>query len=118
MLSETLRCIRVANENMKVKEVAKEIGISWSYISEIETNKKKVSLKTLKKLSSLYNIPLSKIMELDEYNDECTDFSFQKTLIKVLEYYIANNECERNTSNDKDQIQFVKVRKVHSLKEI
>lgn len=110
MLGETLRCIRAAYENMSVKEVAKGIGISSSYISEIENNKKKPSLKTLNKLSILYKIPLSKIMELDEYNDKCTDLSFQRTLLRILEYYIANNECEKDNSKNGNPKQHVKIK--------
>lgn len=105
MIGETLRCIRIANENMKIKDVAEKTGITSSYISELEGNKsKKPTLKSLKKLSEVYNIPSSKIMELDEYNDECKDLSFQRTLIKVLEYYIEK-------SNGKTQEQKVKSKK-------
>ncbi len=106
MIGETLKCIRTANEDMKLKDVAEKTGYYSSYISELETGKKKPSLKSLRKLSELYDMPLSKIMELDEYNDECTDLSFQRTLIKVLEYYI-----EKSNSKDGTQKQKVKNKK-------
>lgn len=111
MISETLRCIRIANENMDIKEIGNRIGISSSYISEIEHNKKNPSMKILRKLSELYNMPLSKVMELDEYNDKCTDLSFQKTLLRVLEYYLANNESEKANSIDENPKQHVKMLK-------
>lgn len=110
MLGETLRCIRIGNENMTIKEAAQGIGIASAYLSEIENNKKKPTLKKLEEFSLFYDMPLSKIMEIDEYNDTCGNFRFQRTLIKVLEYYIKNNEYEQDNSKDENPNQFVKTK--------
>lgn len=108
MLGETLKCIRIANENMKLHETARGIAVSSSYISEIENGKKNPSLKNLKKLSLFYNIPLRIIMELDEYNDTCSDLAFQRTLLKVLEYYLANSKLKKDNSKDEKQMRLAK----------
>jgi transcriptional regulator with XRE-family HTH domain len=61
MLSEALRLIRVFHD-LNQSELAKQIEISKSYLSEIEGGKKEPSLELIKKYSSKFNIPVSSIM--------------------------------------------------------
>lgn len=53
----SIRLIR-KNSNKSQKEFAKEIGITQTYISQIENGKKQPSLDVLYKVSALSNIPL------------------------------------------------------------
>ena len=83
MIGDILKLIRIANENMSIKEAANKIGISEAYISEIEQGNKQFSLNTLKKFSSVYNVPASKIMLWDEEQED-----YQRTLLIILKHYL------------------------------
>jgi len=61
MLSEALRLIRVFHD-LKQSELAKQFGISNSYLSEIERGKKEPSLELIEKYSDRFKIPSSSIM--------------------------------------------------------
>jgi transcriptional regulator with XRE-family HTH domain len=61
MLGEALRLIRVYHD-MKQKEAAKFIGVSVSYLSEIEKGHKMPSLEVIEKYSIKFGIPISSIM--------------------------------------------------------
>ncbi len=111
MLGEALKCIRIAHGNLTFNECAKGVGVTGTYISEIEKGRRNPSLATLKDLSSFYEIPLSVIMELDEFNDTCDDLSYQKTLLKALEYYIQNSEQPKDSSKSEDTKRLGKVLK-------
>lgn len=51
---------------MKQIEAAKALGISASYLSEIETGKKKPTLELIDKYSETFRIPASSIMYFSE----------------------------------------------------
>lgn len=61
MLGEALRLIRVYHD-MKQKEAAAFIGLSVSYLSEIEKGHKVPSLYVIDKYSEKFGIPVSSIM--------------------------------------------------------
>ena len=61
MLSEALRLIRVFHD-LNQSDLAEQIEISRSYLSEIEGGKKEPSLELIKKYSVRFNIPVSSIM--------------------------------------------------------
>lgn len=65
MLNEALRLIRVFHD-MTQSEAAKNIGISKSYLSEIEKGPKEPSLDILRRYESTFNIPLSSILFFSE----------------------------------------------------
>ncbi len=88
MLGNILKIIRIANDNMSVKDAASKMGVSSSYITEIENGNKTPSLNTLRKFSIVYNIPVSRIVGLDE-QEEDEKMSYQELLRNVLQYYIS-----------------------------
>lgn len=94
MLGDVLKAIRIANEDISIKEVAKMTGLSSSFISETEKNNKKCSLNTLDKLSKGYNIPKSEIMKLDELQEE-KNYDHQHLLIEVLKYYLNESDSQK-----------------------
>lgn len=65
MLSEALRLIRVFHD-CKTNELASNIGLSASYISEIEKGKKTPSIETLQKYADYFNTDVSAIMFFSE----------------------------------------------------
>lgn len=65
MLNEALRLIRVYHD-MKQNEAADKLGISKSYLSEIEKGHKEPSLELLRKYESAFDIPTSSIMFFSE----------------------------------------------------
>jgi len=68
MLFEALRLIRVFHD-LKQVELADKLGISKSYLSEIERGKKVASIELIEKYSTLFNIPSSSILFFSENID-------------------------------------------------
>ena len=60
-LGSILKYLRVFNKDKQL-DISRDIEVSRSYISEIESGKKTPSLEILQRYSKLYNIPLSKII--------------------------------------------------------
>lgn len=54
----------------KASEMSSKLGISASYLSEIENNKKQPSLELLQKYADIYGIRLSSLILLSENMDE------------------------------------------------
>lgn len=65
MLNEALRLIRVYHD-MKQSDVANALGVSASYISEIEKGRKKPTLELVEKYAHNFHIPASSIMYFSE----------------------------------------------------
>lgn len=65
MLNEALRLIRVYHD-MKQNEAAEKLGISKSYLSEIEKGHKEPSLDLVRKYEIAFDIPVSSIMFFSE----------------------------------------------------
>lgn len=65
MISEALRLIRVFHD-LKQVEAARRIGISQSYLSELERGLKPPPLDVLEKYSVAFGVPVSSIMYFSE----------------------------------------------------
>lgn len=65
MLSEALRLIRVFHD-VKQNELADRLGISKSYLSEIEGGKKQPSIELVERYSDEFRIPSSSILFFSE----------------------------------------------------
>lgn len=65
MLSEALRLLRVFHQ-MKQNELARRLGVSRSYISEIESGNRTPSFETIKKYAALFKVPVSSIIFFSE----------------------------------------------------
>jgi transcriptional regulator with XRE-family HTH domain len=61
MLNEALRLIRVYHD-MKQSELASKLGISKSYISEIEKGTKSATIELINKYADIFGIPASSIL--------------------------------------------------------
>lgn len=65
MLGTALRCIRVFHD-LKQGDAANKIGISRSYLSEIESGAKEPTLQILQRYAEVFEVPLSSIMFFSE----------------------------------------------------
>ncbi len=61
MLNEALRLIRVYHD-LSQSELSSEMGISNSYLSELEAGKKQPTLDILSKYSKQFDIPTSSLL--------------------------------------------------------
>lgn len=68
MLNEALRLIR-AYHDMSQTQLCAELGISNSYLSEIESGKKQPSIDLLEKYSGRFNVPVSSLLFFSESLD-------------------------------------------------
>ena len=68
MLNEALRLIR-AYHDISQTQLCSELGISNSYLSEIESGKKSPSLELLKKYSERFDVPVSSLLFFSENLD-------------------------------------------------
>lgn len=66
MLSEALRLIRVFHD-LKQGELADRLGLSKSYLSELENGKKTPTLDVIEKYSEEFSIPASSILFFAEH---------------------------------------------------
>lgn len=99
MLNEALRLVRVFHDLNK-SQTADRVGLSRSYVTEIERGDKKVTMEVLEKYSNGFSIPLSSLMFFAEQvadpttADKARTFVAGKTL-KMLDW-IATVSAERD----------------------
>ncbi len=98
MLNDSLRLIRVFH-HISQTNLADDISISKSYLSEIESGKKTVSIDLLNKYSERFNIPVSSLMLFSESLE--SDGSVRKAnsfvagkIIKMLSWISEIEEVE------------------------
>jgi len=65
MLNEALRLVRVYHD-LSQSELSRELGISNSYLSELESGKKQPTLDMLGKYSERFDIPASALLLFSE----------------------------------------------------
>ena len=68
MLNKALRLLRVFHD-LKQKDLAEKLGVSKSYISEIESGKKTPTLALLERYTEVFEVPTSSILFLAENLD-------------------------------------------------
>jgi transcriptional regulator with XRE-family HTH domain len=99
MISEALRLIRVFHD-IKQNDLADRLGISKSYLSEIERGHKVPTIDTIEKYSKEFGIPASSIMFFSEnINSEERHRGTAKAAIsgKIIQFL---QFIEVKTSND------------------
>lgn len=102
MMNEALRLVRVYHD-LSLIETSERVGLSKSYISEIENGRKRVSLDVLEKYSKAFNIPMSSLMLFAEKAEE-KNFSedvrgyVAKKALKMLDW-IATVSADRDARN-------------------
>ncbi len=81
MINDALRLIRVYH-NQTQTQISTGLGLSKSYVSEIESGRKKVTLETLEKYSRYFDIPASSLMLFAENIED-------PTLVKNIKQSVA-----------------------------
>lgn len=82
MLGEALRLIRVFHD-MKATELAEQLGISASYLSEIEHERKTPSIALIEKYAEVFRTKPSSILLFHERLDDVTEEESASPLKKV-----------------------------------
>ncbi len=106
MLNEALRLVRVFHDLNK-SEVAARVGLSKSYITELERNDKKVTLEVLQKYAGAFNIPVSSLMFFAEHAGDATTSEKVRVMVagkalKMLDW-IATVSSERSDQEGDDE---------------
>lgn len=88
MLFEALRLLRVFHK-MPQADLAEILGISRSYLSEVESGKKKVSLELLEKYGKAFDVPPSSLLLFSEQmsNDGFGEKTRVYAADKVLKFF-------------------------------
>jgi transcriptional regulator with XRE-family HTH domain len=82
--------------SIKQSELAKDLGISNSYLSEIESGNKEVTLSLLKKYADHFDIPMSSLMLFAENIEDKSisgkfKTSFASKLKQIMEWVVAKD---------------------------
>lgn len=86
MLNEALRLLRVFNDR-KATDLAKELGISAAYLSEIETGKKTPSMDLVNQYAKVFRTKPSSILFFSEGIQKTSGTKkIAHTLIQFLKY--------------------------------
>lgn len=95
MFGDTLKQLRSVY-GYSAKEMSKELGISPSYLSEIENNKKKPSLSILEVYAHVFELRLSTIVLLTEEQDKLVNEGKTKLIIRRTMLRILSKQAEKN----------------------
>lgn len=96
MLNKALKIIRTFHD-VSQSEMSGRLGISNSYLSEIESGKKQPSIEILTRYSECFEIPLSSILFFSENLDspKSSDkirLHVAKRIVSILEWNQNRNE--------------------------
>ena len=99
MQNDALRLMRVFHD-MSQTNLADKLGISKSYLSEIEKGeKKKVTLDLLERYSQVFNIPVSSLMffaeQVDQDNYEEVRASVAGKVLKMLDWIATKQDVDK-----------------------
>ena len=99
MLNKALRLVRVFHD-VNQSKLAERLGISPSYLSEIESGKKNPSIELLEKHADIFDIPPSLMMLFSEKLannsfSERTRTTVAKKIIKIMNW-LSDTESARD----------------------
>lgn len=105
MLNQALRLIR-SYHDLSQTELAEELSISNSHLSEIESGKKQPSLELLNKYSERFDVPLSSILFFSENIDTTKALdgfrsSVARKIINIMEWVGNKNEAKAGRKSHK-----------------
>ena len=83
MKHELLKIIRTVNGFSQIR-AAESLGISKSYLSEIESGKKKVSLDILEKYKEVFDISPSTVLFFDEQFKAKSIENFRQKMARIF----------------------------------
>lgn len=100
MINKALKVIRQFNK-IKQTDLANELNISKSYLSELESGKKPVSLEILERYSQYFDIPVSSLMFFSESIDKKGKISerlrevFAGKIMELMEWAVSKDESKK-----------------------
>lgn len=96
-MGEVLKKIRTIY-GYTAKEMSSHLGISPSYLSEIENNKKRPSLDLLEKYSEIFEIKVSSIIAMSEnYDDDIKNKKgINKVMVNFMNFMAGLHDDENN----------------------
>jgi transcriptional regulator with XRE-family HTH domain len=95
MLNDALRLIRVFHD-LTQKDLAEQLGISKSHLSEIESGKKTPSLPLLDRYAGFFKVPASSIMFFAENMESDQDMEKVKAFVSSKIVALMNFIAERS----------------------
>ncbi|MDG9922411.1 MULTISPECIES: helix-turn-helix transcriptional regulator [unclassified Pseudomonas] len=106
MLNQALRLIR-SYHDLSQTELAEELSVSNSHLSEIESGKKQPSLELLNKYSERFDVPLSSILFFSENLDSTKPLdgfrsSVARKIINIMEWVGNKNEAKASRKLQKN----------------
>lgn len=107
MLNRALKLIRTFHE-MDQTTLAKKLGISRSYLSELEGGSKTPSLEILERYSTVFHVPASSLLLLsenlaDNRLSERVRVAGARKILRIMEWMAARNEEEMNSPEADDE---------------
>ena len=103
MLGDSLRLIRKMH-SIPAKHLASKLGISATYLSEIENNKKKPTLDLIMKYAEYFRVKPSTILFFDEsnsLNEPATKVNLRNAFIR---YAKALERCENRLLEEIEEL--------------
>lgn len=100
MIGDILKRTRIIY-GYKASEMSLELGISASYLSEIENNKKQPSLELLQKYANIYGVRLSSLILLSENMEEAEKAGKGTIFIKNMMAHLIQSMS--NIASDPDE---------------
>ena len=96
MTLNVLKAIKIINEET-ISSFAEKMGVSQVYMTHVFQGKKILSKERIKVISGIYNIPLSKIEELDELDNKEIEplKNLQFIMYKLVDYYCQEAKKEK-----------------------
>jgi len=106
MLGDTLKRTRNIY-GITASQMSKQLGISASYLSEIENGKKHPSVELLQKYADIYGIKLSSLILLSESIEEAKEKKDGPAFIRQLMLNLINgmsHQLQEDTSSAKQEV--------------
>lgn len=95
MQHEALRLVRVFHD-LNQTSLAQRMGISKSYLSEIESGKKAITLELLERYAATFNMPLSSLVffaeQVDQSNVDKVRTAVAGKVLKMLDWIASKKE--------------------------
>ena len=93
-IGQALRLLRVYSD-YKLCKFSQQIGISKSYISEMENGKKVVGMRVLEKYSQFLKLPVSEIVKFSELISKRGIGNITQTVFRQVIQTIRNSPPEK-----------------------
>lgn len=102
MLHKALKLIRVFHD-LTQKELSEKLGISKSYLSQLESGNKRPTLTLLESYSKIFDVPVSSIMFFSENINQKVSTDNLRVFVSSKVLALMNFIYERSGSLDRNE---------------